>query len=237
MQYMGQKLRHELKYYINLSTYYELRGHIKYFMQKDENTINEDGYLISSLYFDDVFQSALEEKINGTRFRKKYRIRVYEKGDQLINLECKIKYDSFISKVSARLTREQYDKILRGDYEFLADRPEIICKEVYALNRTRLLKPVTVVEYTREAYVAPQGNVRVTFDKNISASVFGIDMFDSELVLAGILPENIMVLEVKYDDFIPTFILNLLQTNQARKCAISKYVMCRNKNLRVRHYD
>lgn len=237
MQYEGHKLRHELKYYISQSVYYTLREHFRYFMQKDENTVNEEGYLISSLYFDDVYQSALEDKISGTRFRKKYRIRIYDRKDTVINLECKIKFDSFISKESARLTRAEYDKILQNDYDFLIERPEIICHEVYALNKMKLLRPVTVVEYMREAYVAEFGNVRITFDKNISTSVFGIDMFGDELTLSEIFPPDVMVLEVKYDDYIPKYILDLLQTDQTQKCAISKYVMCRNKNLRVKHYD
>ncbi len=237
MEYEGHKLRHEFKYYINQNSYHILKERFRYIMSPDENMVQEDGYLISSLYFDDVFHSALEDKISGTRFRKKYRIRIYEHSDVIIKLECKIKYDSFIAKESAKLTRAEYNKILQDDYGFLLSRKETICRELYALHQTKLLRPVTVVEYLREAYVAEQGNVRITFDKNIAASVFGLDMFDSDLIMSEILPSGIMVLEVKYDDFIPKYILKLLQTDQAQKCAASKYVMCRNRNMRVKHYD
>ena len=94
---------------------------------------------------------------------------------------------------------------------------------------------VTIVEYMREAYVAYAGNVRITFDKNITASIFGLDMFGEDLALSEILPPGVMVLEVNYDDFILESVLALLQIAMTQKCAISKYVMCRNKNVRVRH--
>ena len=237
MRHEGYKLRHEYKYYINESVYYTLRERFRHLLTMDENTEREDGYLISSLYFDDMYQTARHEKIDGTRFRKKYRIRVYDRSDQLIKLECKIKFDSYISKVSASLTREEYDKILNDDYEFLAHRKENVCRELYGLHQTKLLVPVTVVEYTREAYVFEEGNVRITFDKNISASIFELDMFSDELTMSEILPKGVMVLEVKYDDYIPKSVLALLQIGMTEKCAISKYLLCRNKNVRVRFND
>lgn len=237
MKYEGHNLRHEFKYYINYGVYLNLRERFRHVLNRDENMVKDEGYLISSLYFDDVFHSALDDKISGTRFRKKYRIRAYERSDALIKLECKIKYDSFIAKESAKLTREEYDSILSDDYDFLLDRKETVCRELYAGNHTKLLRPATIVEYLREAYVAKDGNVRITFDKDISASIFGYDMFSQETVMNPVLPHGIMVLEVKYDDFIPKFILKLIQTSGAQKCAVSKYVMCRCRNMRVRHYD
>ena len=237
MRYEGYKLRHEYKYYINESVYYTLRERFRYLLPMDENTVDEEGYLISSLYFDDMYQTARHEKLDGNRFRKKFRIRVYERSDALIKLECKIKFDNYISKISATLTREEYDMILNDDYDFLASRTETVCKELFGLHQTKLLSPVTIVEYRREAYVAEEGNVRITFDKNISASLLGLDMFSEELILSEILPTGVMVMEVKYDDYIPKAVLNLLQIGMTEKCAISKYVMCRKKNVRLRHYE
>lgn len=236
MIYEGHKLRHEYKYYINYSNYQILRTRLKHFVKMDENMVREEGYFISSLYFDDIYESAMEEKIAGTRFRKKFRIRVYERNDAVIKLECKMKYDSFIAKESASLTREEYDRILNNDYEALLSREEAVCKELYMLHRTSLLRPVVVVEYLREAYVSHTGNVRITFDKNIAASYETLDMLKPGCPVTEILPKDILVLEVKYDDYIPTFILELLQMDEANKCAISKYVMCRNKNRIIKHY-
>ena len=102
MEYEGHTLRHELKYYINYDVCHVLRKRLQRVIRMDENMPDEDGYLISSIYFDDMYHSAVEEKISGTRFRKKFRIRSYERDNQLIRLECKAKYNEYISKSSAK---------------------------------------------------------------------------------------------------------------------------------------
>lgn len=110
MQYQGHTLRHELKYYINASVYHTLRNRLRVVLKPDPNMKREDGYLISSLYFDDLHHSALNEKQSGIRFRKKYRMRCYDRSDALIKLECKYKYDEYISKTSATLSRAEYGR-------------------------------------------------------------------------------------------------------------------------------
>ena len=119
--------------------------------------------------------------------------------------------------------------ILNGDMEFLLYRKERVCQELYGYYLTKRLRPSVVVEYRREAYIYPYGNVRITFDKNISASTRDLDMFSPKYHTAEVLDDDIMVMEVKYDDYIPMHILNLLQIAIADRCAISKYVMCREK--------
>lgn len=233
MEFQGHKLRHEFKYYISEHTYRILSQRFRNILNADENMDNEEGYVISSLYFDDIYNSALEEKISGTRFRKKYRIRIYNHSDSLIKLECKAKYDNYIGKESVIISRDEYNKILADDYDFLASRKEQICRELYCLHHTKLLKPVTVVEYRREAYVMESGNVRITFDKNISASIYSMDIFSDEYVTSEVLKQGLVVLEVKYDDFIPRYIWQMIQSVGTLKSAISKFVICRNKNRRV----
>ncbi len=234
MQYEGHTLRHELKYYINYDVYHTLRKRLQAVLQMDENMPNEDGYLISSIYFDDMHHSAMEEKIAGTRFRKKFRIRSYELDNSLIRLECKSKFNEYISKIGAKLSLEEYNQIMNGNFDDLIFRKEQVCKELFCYNRTKLLKPKVVVEYRREAFVSPLGNVRITFDKEISASSGTLDMFSPNYHTTKILPDDIMVLEVKYDDYIPSYILSILQTAMTDRCAISKYVMCREEKRRVK---
>lgn len=233
MWYQGHKLRHELKYYINESVYETLRNRLKVVIKPDPNMKNPEGYVISSLYFDDLYNSALEEKQNGIRFRKKIRMRSYDHSDNLIKLECKRKFDQYISKTSAVLSREEYDAIIAGNYDFLAKRKENVCKELLAYHHTVLMKPVVTVEYLREAYILPQGNVRITFDKNISSSVHNFDMFSEEYKTKDVLEPGRMVMEVKFDDFIPTYVQQVLRTAMTEKCAISKYVMCRIEKRRI----
>ncbi len=233
MQYLGHRLRHEIKYYINDSVYHTVRSRLRTVAGADPNMKAEDGYLISSLYFDDVYHSAMNEKQAGICFRKKYRLRCYNREDIRINLECKRKYGEYISKDSMAVSRSEYDAMLAGDYDVLLAHSDIVGREVYALHHARLLKPVVAVEYLREAYVLAQGNVRITFDKEISASVGDYDMFSPYYEVRKVLEPGIMVLEVKFDDYLPDMIFQILKTAMANKCAISKYVMCREEKRRI----
>ena len=234
MQYEGKRLRHELKYYINEDVYYVLRERMKHVIGRDPNMPDEKGYLISSIYFDDMYHSAMEEKMAGTRFRKKYRIRSYGRDSHLIRLECKSKYNEYIAKTSARLSLEEYERVLSGEYDMLIARPEPVCRELFCYHRMKRMKPVVAVEYLREAYVSPLGNVRITFDKDISSSVGTLDLFSAAFATTKVLPDDLMVLEVKYDDYLPESVRSILQTAKADKCAISKYVMCRDEKRRLR---
>ncbi|TAH67865.1 MAG: polyphosphate polymerase domain-containing protein [Anaerolineaceae bacterium] len=234
MEYKGYKLRHEHKFYINAFVYHELRERFRHVLQADSHMKDQEGYLISSLYFDDMYHSALEDKINGAPFREKYRIRLYNHDDAFIKLECKIKFNEYISKQAVPISRDEYDRILNGEYEYLISRPEEVCRKLYGYQKTRLLKPVTVVEYMREAYVHPLGNVRITFDKNLSASYGNLDVFHLDYETIQVPMEEMMIMEVKYDNYIPDYIWKIIQTEPMAKCAISKYVLCRDINRKVR---
>ncbi len=237
MEYAGENLRHELKFFINTGEYYLLKSKLKQFLIKDTNTKQEAGYFIRSLYFDDMYNSAMEDKISGVPRRHKYRIRIYDGSDKVIKLERKDKYDEYISKKVERLTKEEYEKIIANDYEFALKSGKQLLLELYCSRKTRLLKPVVIVDYIREAYTMNAGNVRITFDKNLSGNLHNLDIFNPNVVMKKILPQNIMIMEIKYDDYLPAIVKNLIQTSSFHKSAISKYVLSRAQLLEVKHYD
>jgi hypothetical protein len=230
-------LRHEFKYYITTKTYQILRQRIAVIAERDENSRREEGYWVSSLYFDDVHNSALRDKIDGDRFRRKFRIRVYEHESGLIRLESKAKLDSWTAKESTLLTMEEYRRILDDDVDFLIQKKDPLCRELYALHKATLLRPKVIVEYEREAYKVREGNVRLTFDKALRSSIHGLDLFDPDVVFSSALPQELMIFEVKYDDFIPKVIRDLIQGQRMQRYAVSKYVICKKRRERVIHYD
>lgn len=232
-----QTLRHEFKFYINQKTYQILKQRISVVARMDENSRSKEGYLISSLYFDDYRNSAQREKIDGVRLRKKFRIRVYEREPGLIKLESKSKLDSWTAKASTFLSYEEYQKILDEDYDFLILKDDPLCKELYSLIKTKLLKPKVIVEYEREAYIVDEGNVRLTFDKQLRSSINGLDIFDPDVVYSAALPDELMVFEVKFDDFIPKHIRALINGQPMQRYAISKYVICKKRRERVIQHD
>ena len=112
--------RREIKYRINGGTYHLLRQRFAAVMSRDDHARNGT-YRVTSLYFDDVYGTAYRDKVNGVLKRKKYRIRAYDLGKDVIHLEEKIKHDNVGYKKSIPLTFEEYNSLLAGDYGFLAD--------------------------------------------------------------------------------------------------------------------
>lgn len=220
--------RHENKYYINYKDHMVLQTALSSVMRLDSNADEYGGYHIRSLYFDDIYETALAEKIAGTDNRCKYRIRIYNYSDGIIKLEKKQKCGKFIKKTSMNLTREECDSIIAGDSSFLLEKPHKLAKEFYLQTRTRLLKPKVVVDYWREAYVYPIEDVRVTFDIDLKGSTMLTDIFDPNMPVLPVFDNGIMVLEVKFNKYLPEAIKCALNSvGAAKRSAISKYVLCR----------
>lgn len=205
-------------------------------LRPDGNMTDEKGYTIRSLYFDDIENSCANDKEDGVRFRSKYRIRTYKGSDRQINLEKKSKFDSYISKISAKLSREEYGRILRGEYGFLASKKNQACMDLFCTHKTKLMRPRIIVDYLREAYLLKEGNVRITFDKQLQAGTHSLDMFDPNLILTTILPPNILIMEVKFDDFLPDFVRRILKGHPKDHSAISKFLLCSNELRKVKLY-
>lgn len=227
MKYLEHTLRHEFKYIIHEREYAGLKARLSTLMQPDENS-GEEGYHIRSLYFDDVYHTALFEKLAGVQFRQKYRVRIYNLSNSNIKLERKEKFGDFISKKSINLTQEEFYRLIRKeDIRFLLEKNSEMAKDMFWAMRTRLLAPAVIVDYIREVFVMEEGNVRITFDQNIQAGIDQADIFDTNVTLVRVLEPNTMVLEVKYDDFLPNHIYSALQLPVHRREAVSKYVYCR----------
>lgn len=223
------RVRNELKYYISNGEYLVLRDRLKEAMMLDENAEKQmRTYHIRSLYFDDIHNTAMWEKAEGVEFRKKWRIRIYNYSDKNITLEKKSKFDRFTAKESEKLTRLNVEgMIYRNDYSFLFPSGNKLFEEMYADVRTKLLRPVVIVDYIREPYVYPAGNVRITFDKDLHSGNFRKDIFTPEMMPVPILDDGWLILEVKYDYHLPGHIRAILNSTNGLRSAISKYALCR----------
>jgi hypothetical protein len=236
MEYQNNKLRHELKYFISEAAYYDLRVQMRNFLKPDENMTDENGYTIRSMYFDDYRNTCASDKEDGVRIRSKYRVRIYNGSDTKISLEKKSKFDNYTSKSSAPLSREEYERILKGEYGFLSFKQNQTCMDLFCAHNTRLMRPKLIVDYLREAYYLREGNVRITFDKHLHAGVHSVNMFDPNLILSSVLPRNILILELKYDEFLPEFVKRILKGQPKDHCAISKYLLCVKELRKVKLY-
>jgi hypothetical protein len=231
MYFENKKLRNELKFYLHTHEYLSLRSKTSAMLELDKYSLSDEGYGIRSLYFDGVHAHSLYDKNNGIFSREKYRIRVYNASDSLIKLERKSKYGSYIHKESAPLTKTQYEHILAGSFELLYGTGYPLIDDFHHALAYRNFRPSAITDYTREAYVYGPGNVRITFDKRLAAGVNTSDVFSEGLILEEVLPVEQTVLEVKFDEFFPVQIQQLVQVNQFLRSAISKYVICKEAGI------
>lgn len=205
-----------------------LQARMEAVLHPDSNEGGPEGYRIESLYFDDFMDSCLQDTEDGVNRRSKYRIRIYNDSLDVIKLEVKIKQDNRILKHSKSISRAQMDSLMRG--ECIED--DASAKDPATLFnlaiRTRGLRPKVIVAYERKAYVYGPGNVRITFDRNVRANG-RVEEFGQKNKSYDFLHEYDKVLEVKYDEFIPDFLLQLLEVGNMQQSAYSKYQLCRER--------
>lgn len=224
----GIQFRHELKYRIAKGEKQIIQKRLDEVLQRDEHAV-QGTYRIRSLYFDDFWNSAYEDKLSGIAVREKYRLRFYEYSDAHIKLECKHKQGNYIYKEAASLTREETEKILRSDFSFLEERTEELCKRFYYQCTSRFMRPKVIVDYVREPYIYEAGDVRITFDNDIREAQFLGDLFDPYLPSHPVMESGELIMEVKYTSFLPDFIRQIIPAGAADYTAASKYVMCYEK--------
>ena len=219
--------RHELKYFINDAAHATLSSLLGGALRTDRHADANGEYFIRSLYFDDAYDTAYHTKMSGVEVRDKYRIRIYNCSDKTIFLERKHKRGEFISKSSVRITRRLCEQLMDGNPAGLDRSDNPLLRDVYREMRTKVLKPTVIVDYYREAYTHPAEDVRVTFDKRLHSGLFSHDLFNPALMGVSPLAPGKMILEVKFNRYLPDYIKSLLSTVPAINCAISKYTLCR----------
>ena len=219
------KYRHEWKHVINYADMLTLRFRLSAVMERDKHAIG-GAYRIRSLYFDTLSDKALQEKIDGVNIREKFRIRYYNGDTSFIVLEKKSKINGLCAKESCRITKEEAQKIVDGDLGWMTESGKPLCQELYSKMISQGLKPKTIVDYIREPFVFGPGNVRVTIDYNIRTGAFRTDFLNPETLTlpAGNSP---IILEVKWDEYLPDIIKAAVSIPGRRVSAFSKYAQCR----------
>ena len=219
------KYRHEWKHEINYADMLTLRTRLQAVMKRDEHTVDGE-YQIRSLYFDNLSDKALREKIDGVNIREKFRIRYYNGDTSFIVLEKKSKINGLCAKENCLITKEEAQKIVDGNYEWMTKSDRPLCLELYSKMLSQGLRPKTIVDYNRIPFVFAPGNVRVTIDYNIRTGKTRTDFLNSQTIMlpAGNSP---VILEVKWDEYLPDIIKDAVFIPGRRVCAFSKYEQCR----------
>lgn len=220
------KFRNELKYICSETDFQIIQSRIAPICAYDRHAAPNGTYHIRSVYFDDPQNRCFYENENGTDPREKFRIRIYNASDRRITLECKKKEHSMTRKDSCPLTKQQCMAILEGR---LSDCPsdDPLLNRFLTLCAETKMAPKVIVAYDRTPFVYGPGNVRITFDRNIGSTTEISRFFDPHLPLRPILPTGKHVLEVKYDEFLPTFLYSIMSLGHLQQTAFSKYYLCR----------
>lgn len=215
------KYRHEVKTEISYGDMLILRQRLSAVAQWDSHAFNGK-YQIRSLYFDNAQDKALKEKINGVARREKFRIRFYNQDTSMMLLEKKSKLRDLCRKESTRICAEQAMAIVKGDYQWMMNSEHALIQELYTKIRCQGLKPKTIVDYTREPYVYAPGNVRITIDYHIRTGMNSVQFLNPDCVTvpAG---EQKIVLEVKWDEYLPDIIRDVVQLKGRQAGSFSKY--------------
>lgn len=219
------KFRHELKHIINYIDFLTIKQNMSVIANLDIHATNGT-YQVRSLYFDNLYDKVLREKIDGINCREKFRIRYYNGDTSIIHLEKKSKINGLCNKVSAPLTVIEAQKIIDGDLEWMKESRYSLIVELYAKMHAHGMRPTTIVDYTRIPYIYGPGNVRVTLDFDIRTGLRCVDFLNpnSITISAGDAP---IILEVKWDEFLPDTIRHACQLHNRNSSAFSKYAVCR----------
>ncbi len=217
------RFRHENKYEIDYGQYLCIRNRLRAIASSDPHTKEDGTYLIRSIYFDNAEDKALKEKIIGTGEREKFRIRYYNDDLEYVTLEKKQKIRDLCKKCECRLSKDEVCDILSGDTDFMKNHPAQLVRELHAAMTMQGLRPKVLVSYKREPYIYAPGNVRVTFDSKIRTSVYSKDYLDDIHDISAMDEASMMIMEVKYDDFLPDIIKTIVNEGNIIQQSFSKY--------------
>lgn len=228
---LNEVYRQEKKYWMNLVNMGLLSGQLDRVMLQDAHN-GARGYIIRSLYFDTLEDGDYREKLEGVELRRKMRLRIYDPGDSFAMLEMKQKEGSYQKKRSLRVERRDAQELAAGVYDSLLRYPDPFATECYGLLHRKCYRPKTVVAYRRKAYIARENKIRITFDHDIRASEACLDLFSPELNLYPVMDPFHVVLEVKYNGFLLSYIKNLLNGVDRSELSVSKYCLARSAGLK-----
>ena len=125
---------------------------------------------------------------------------------------------------------EEYQAIIAGEYEkLLYDEQNPILQQLCICAMTRRFVPKVIIDYERTAFVEPITNIRITADRNISASYSVDEFLTGNYMKVPVMEKNKHVLEVKFDYILPRNVKNAITRENMIQTSFSKYYLGRKK--------
>lgn len=203
-----------------------MRNIFKAVLTKDEYGVKGD-YWIRSLYLDTLYDNDYIEKVIGVKDRKKIRLRIYDTNTNSVKLEIKNRFDNYMLKETVNISREDALLLSKGEYIDFEKYGNRILNKVSFIMHTDFYKPSAIIDYEREAYTSPINSIRITFDKNIRATISDFNFFNKEISTVNLFNKPLIVLEVKYNKMLPKWIRDILSSCKGDRLSISKYCIAK----------
>ncbi len=219
---MARVYRTELKYRICALDRQLLLCRLSKALQPDSHTQN-GMYSVRTLYFDSPYDNALSDSLDGSAEKVKFRMRIYNGDVSFIRLEKKVRTGRGGFKTGVCISPEECTQLLHADAAWMRSRDDPFLQECYARAASGFLRPSVLLSYDRDAFICRQGNVRITIDSRIHASHNPEFFLRPGASGAPVTADNICVLEVKYDAFLPDFIPHLIGIGDLPLQAFSKF--------------
>ena len=225
---MEKNFRHEYKYLISRGSAELLKLRLPHVMQHDRHAGPTGQYTIRSLYFDDLAYSAFDEKVSGVDNRTKYRIRCYNYEDKIFKLEKKEKKGHLTRKTAQTVSKADVLAMQQDPRQRCPENPGVLTEELRLSCANKGNRPVVLVDYDRTPFVSVYGNTRITLDENLRTIPYTADIFAPAAPAVPVLEPDQVILEVKFDDFLPGHLAAALADIPKAPMAISKFAMCLN---------
>ena len=223
---MEKRFRHEYKFLISRADAELLKLRLPHIMERDPHAGDAGCYTIRSLYFDDVNAAAYYEKTDGIDNRTKYRIRFYNYDSSVIKLEKKEKLGNLTRKTAQTITKKDARALEYALSQGCPDNPDGLTEELRLACNGRGLRPKVLVDYDRTPFLCQAGNTRITIDENLRTRPYIAHLFASPRAMIPVLDPDQVILEVKFDDFLPGYLNDALADIPKVSMAISKFAMC-----------
>lgn len=223
---MRSGLRKEIKYIIPKIEFLRLKKHLEALMRKDSHC-SDGSYMVRSQYYDSLRDQDLRDNVDGNMEKRKIRLRTYTLDASKIKLEYKCKSNSEGTKYAIWISREEAAMMESGKYGFLLDHEEELAKILYVKMMQGAYRAKTIIQYNRMAYIHHVCNFRITFDTDLKSTLNPHGLFSKELSFVPLIEGDRGIMEVKYNEFLPSVFKGLLQEIDALQEASSKYSMSR----------
>ena len=197
-----------------------------FFCERLKGHMEPDAYgltTIQSLYYDTPDRRLVRTSIEKPEFKEKIRLRAYGRATDAspVFLELKRKAFGIVYKRRVQATVPEVKRFFAGE-PVLDEDGQIDREMIYFRDYYKKLEPACMILYDRTAYYEPDGDLRLTIDRNPRYRTDALS-FDHAPVGIPLLAPGDTILEIKVQDTIPLWLVRILSEGNIKRGSISKY--------------